>query len=206
MEQNADHSVVSAAVRRGQQSIQQSTRFSANFLPETVLLCAYAQSESLCTHCVCAMCSVVHLVDTITRVWCAEPCTVAADSANEEHARRVLSIIADVGVAMTRRSPHHQLCSWLHCASCVRWCPGRLGGLPPPVSVRPYWMCLVTCLTCLRTLNLVTNPLYHAFKCMLLEQEGPSFPVSIVPQTAAWTPVLHNRKHPSSASVLICGS
>jgi hypothetical protein len=37
--------------------------------------------------------------------------------------------------------------------------------------------------------NMVTIPLYHAFKCML-EQEGPSLPVPTVLQTA-WTPVLH---------------
>jgi hypothetical protein len=75
--------------------------------------------------------------------------------------------------------------------------PWSLGGLPPP-----HWMCLVTCL---RTFNMVTTPLYHAFKCML-EQEGPLFPVPIVLQTAAWTPALHNRNHPSPASLLICGS
>jgi hypothetical protein len=47
--------------------------------------------------------------------------------------------------------------------------PWLLGGLPLLYkgSPLPYWMCLVTCLTCLHTLNMVTNPLYHAFKCML---------------------------------------
>jgi hypothetical protein len=78
--------------------------------------------------------------------------------------------------------------------------PWSLEGLP-----LPYWIYLVTCLTCLRTLNMVTNPLYHTFKCML-EQEGPSFPVTILPQTAAWTQLLPNRNHPSPASLLICGS
>jgi hypothetical protein len=62
-------------------------------LPETVQVC-YAPSD----HCVCAMCSVlVHLVgdDYNLSVKCG--CIVAADLPNdEEHAKRVLSIITNV--------------------------------------------------------------------------------------------------------------
>jgi hypothetical protein len=87
-EQNADQSVVRAAAahRRGQQA--------TTLLPEMVHVC-YVQSY----HCVCAMCSVVHLGgDDYNSVVCG--CIVAADLPNEGHATTVLSIIADVYVQL----------------------------------------------------------------------------------------------------------
>jgi hypothetical protein len=133
MEQNADHSVVSATARRGQQFQQQST----SLLPETVHAC-YVQSY----HCVCAMCSAVPLDGHDCKsVVCA--CIVAADLPNEQHATKVLSIISNV--AMTRRSQLITSC-------CAHGCT------VPPVF------------------------------------------------DTAWTPVLHNRNHPSPASLLMCGS
>jgi hypothetical protein len=157
MEQNADHSViVSAAARRGQQRTSLLIQLIA---PRNVsrLLCL---KLSLC---VCnKQCSPPRwrrLQECCMRL--LSGCIVAAGLPNEEHATRVLSIIANVGVAMTRRLTSscvvHMAAPCLLCST-VPWSLGRLP--------QPYWMCLVTCLACLRTLNMVTNPLYYAFKCM----------------------------------------
>jgi hypothetical protein len=74
---------------------------------------------------------------------------VAANLPNdEEHAKRVLSIITDVSVAITRRLTSSPV---VHRAALCLLClmvPWSLGGLPPL-----HWMCLVTCLTSLRTLT-----------------------------------------------------
>jgi hypothetical protein len=90
----------------------------------TVHVC-YVQSY----HCVFAMCSVVHLGghDYKSAV-CG--CIVAADLPNEEHAKRVLSIIADVSGSITRRltsSPVVHMSALCLLCSMVPW---SLGGLP----------------------------------------------------------------------------
>jgi hypothetical protein len=50
--------------------------------------------------------------------------------------------------------------------------------------------------------NMVTNPLHHAFKCML-QQSSRSFPAPIVLQTAV-DAIVGQQNPPSPASVHIC--
>jgi hypothetical protein len=97
--------------------------------------------------------------------------------------KTMLLSIADVGVAMTRR-----LTGFAHGSTVPSVFDGALvawGFTPTVLDVPGNLLDLLA-------LNMVTNPLYHAFKCML-EQESPSFPVPILPQSTVEAIVTRHR-------------
>jgi hypothetical protein len=98
-------------------------------------------------------------------LYAAASFVAASELPNEKHATRVLSIVADIGVAMRRR----RLTSSISPAVCAHGCivPHVFDGALLAWGFAPTVLDVPGNLLDLLALNMVTNPVYHAFKCMM---------------------------------------